>query len=53
MVRDVIEELFEVDDDFVVMYFIEKMYDLFCGEDDYMEVELLLELYNKICDEVV
>ncbi|KAK5663203.1 hypothetical protein OQA88_6621 [Cercophora sp. LCS_1] len=53
LVRDAIEELLEADDDLADMYLTEKTHDLFRGEDDHTEVELLLESYNKICDEVV
>ncbi|KAK0717106.1 mitochondrial inner membrane magnesium transporter mrs2 [Lasiosphaeria miniovina] len=53
LVRDAIEELLEADDDLAAMYLTEKTHDLFRGEDDHTEIELLLESYNKICDEVV
>ncbi|KAK3935601.1 hypothetical protein QBC46DRAFT_397092 [Diplogelasinospora grovesii] len=53
LVRDAIEELLEADDDLSAMYLTEKAHDLVRGEDDHTEVELLLESYNKICDEVV
>ncbi|KAK3393094.1 hypothetical protein B0H63DRAFT_9664 [Podospora didyma] len=53
LVRDAIEELLEADDDLAAMYLTEKTHDLIRGEDDHAEVELLLESYNKICDEVV
>ncbi|KAK0729797.1 mitochondrial inner membrane magnesium transporter mrs2 [Lasiosphaeris hirsuta] len=53
LVRDAIEELLEADDDLSAMYLTEKTHDLFRGEGDHTEVELLLESYNKICDEVV
>ncbi|KAK1758446.1 hypothetical protein QBC47DRAFT_339320 [Echria macrotheca] len=53
LVRDAIEELLEADDDLSSMYLTEKTHDLYRGEDDHTEVELLLESYNKICDEVV
>ncbi|KAM7208861.1 hypothetical protein V8F20_000739 [Naviculisporaceae sp. PSN 640] len=52
LVRDAIEELLEADDDLAAMYLTEKTHDLFRGEDDHTEIELLLESYNKICDEV-
>ncbi|CCC09340.1 hypothetical protein SMACR_05244 [Sordaria macrospora] len=53
LVRDAIEELLEADDDLASMYLTEKTHDLYRGEDDHTEIELLLESYNKICDEVV
>ncbi|KAG7138877.1 Mitochondrial inner membrane magnesium transporter MRS2 like protein [Verticillium longisporum] len=53
LVRDAIEELLEADDDLAAMYLTEKAHDLYRGEDDHTEVELLLESYNKLCDEIV
>lgn len=52
LVRDAIEELLEADDDLAAMYLTEKRHDLYRGEDDHTEVEMLLESYHKICDEV-
>ncbi|CAK7216944.1 magnesium ion transporter [Sporothrix bragantina] len=52
LVRDAIDELLEADDDLAAMYLTEKKHDLFRGEDDHTEVEMLLESYHKICDEV-
>ncbi|KAH8882741.1 cora-domain-containing protein [Thozetella sp. PMI_491] len=52
LVRDAIDELLEADDDLSSMYLTEKTHDLVRGEDDHTEVEMLLESYNKICDEV-
>ncbi|OLN96375.1 Mitochondrial inner membrane magnesium transporter MRS2 [Colletotrichum chlorophyti] len=53
LVRDAIEELLEADDDLAAMYLTEKAHDLYRGVDDHTEVELLLESYNKLCDEIV
>jgi magnesium transporter len=53
LVRDAIEELLEADDDLAAMYLTEKTRDIYRGEDDHTEVEMLLESYHKICDEVV
>ncbi|EJT70592.1 inner membrane magnesium transporter MRS2 [Gaeumannomyces tritici R3-111a-1] len=53
LVRDAIDELLEADDDLAAMYLTEKRHDLYRGEDDHTEVEMLLESYHKICDEVV
>ncbi|EON99082.1 putative inner membrane magnesium transporter mrs2 protein [Phaeoacremonium minimum UCRPA7] len=53
LVRDAIEEILEADDDLSGMYLTEKTHDLHRGEDDHTEVEMLLESYHKICDEVV
>ena len=53
LVRDAIEELLEADDDLAAMYLTEKTHDLFRGVDDHTEVEMLLESYHKLCDEIV
>jgi magnesium transporter len=53
LVRDAIDELLDADDDLAAMYLTEKTRDIHRGEDDHTEVELLLESYHKICDEVV
>lgn len=53
LVRDAIDELLEADDDLAAMYLTEKRHDLYRGEDDHTEVEMLLESYHKVCDEVV
>ena len=45
-------DLIEIaDDDLAAMYLTEKKHDLYRGEDDHTEVEMLLESYHKICDE--
>ncbi|RYP90769.1 hypothetical protein DL770_003102 [Monosporascus sp. CRB-9-2] len=53
LVRDAIEELLEADDDLAAMYLTEKTHDLYRGVDDHTEVEMLLESYHKLCDEIV
>lgn len=53
LVRDAIDELLEADDDLAAMYLTEKSHDLMRGEDDHTEVEMLLESYHKLCDEIV
>lgn len=53
LVRDAIEELLEADDDLAAMYLTEKTHDLHRGMDDHAEVELLLESYHKLADEIV
>ncbi|CZR51533.1 related to inner membrane magnesium transporter MRS2, mitochondrial precursor [Phialocephala subalpina] len=53
LVRDAIDELLEADDDLAAMYLTEKSHDLLRGEDDHTEVEMLLESYHKLCDEIV
>ncbi|PQE24417.1 inner membrane magnesium transporter mrs2 protein [Rutstroemia sp. NJR-2017a BBW] len=53
LVRDSIDELLEADDDLAAMYLTEKDHDIIRGEDDHTEVEMLLESYHKLCDEIV
>jgi magnesium transporter len=52
LVRDAIEELLEADDDLSAMYLTEKTHDLHRQEDDHTEIEMLLEAYDRVCDEV-
>lgn len=53
LVRDAIEELLEADDDLAAMYLTEKANDLYRWMDDHTEVEMLLESYHKLTDEIV
>ncbi|KAI9675258.1 MAG: magnesium ion transporter [Caeruleum heppii] len=53
LVRDAIDELLEADDDLAAMYLTEKAKGVERGEDDHTEVEMLLESYHKVCDEIV
>ncbi|GAB0132068.1 magnesium ion transporter [Epichloe bromicola] len=53
LVRDALEELLEADDDLAAMYLTEKTHDLYRALDDHTEVEMLLESYNKLTDEIV
>ncbi|KAI1183534.1 cora-domain-containing protein [Nemania serpens] len=53
LVRDAIDELLEADDDLVAMYLTEKTHDIHRQMDDHTEVEMLLESYYKLCDEIV
>ncbi|KAG6034249.1 magnesium ion transporter [Claviceps citrina] len=53
LVRDALEELLEADDDLAAMYLTEKTRDLYRALDDHTEVEMLLESYNKLTDEIV
>ncbi|PSR93854.1 mitochondrial inner membrane magnesium transporter mrs2 [Coniella lustricola] len=53
LVRDAIDELLEADDDLSEMYLTEKTRDIRREQDDHTEIEMLLESYHKICDEVV
>jgi magnesium transporter len=53
LVRDAIDELLDADDDLSEMYLTEKTRDISREDDDHTEIEMLLESYHKICDEVV
>jgi magnesium transporter len=53
LVRDAIEDLLEADDDLTAMYLTEKANGVHREEDDHQEVEMLLESYHKVCDEIV
>ena len=53
LVRDAIDELLDADDDLAAMYLSEKARGGARGEEDHTEVEMLLENYHKLCDEIV
>lgn len=54
LVRDALDELLEADDDLASMYLTErKKTGKPRAEQDHQEIEMLLESYHKICDEVV
>ncbi|KAJ9659072.1 magnesium ion transporter [Neophaeococcomyces mojaviensis] len=54
LVRDALYELLEADDDLASMYLTErKQTGKPRAEQDHQEIEMLLESYHKICDEVV
>ena len=53
LVRDAIDDLLEADDDLASMYLSEKAHGKKRVEDDHHEVEMLLESYHKVCDEIV
>ncbi|KIX94299.1 uncharacterized protein Z520_10009 [Fonsecaea multimorphosa CBS 102226] len=54
LVRDAIEDLLEADDDLSAMYLTErKATGKSRAENDHQDVEMLLESYHKICDEIV
>ncbi|GME64835.1 magnesium ion transporter [Neofusicoccum parvum] len=53
LVRDALDELLEADDDLAAMYLSEKSSGDGRGENDHAEVELLLESYHKVADEIV
>ncbi|KAJ6122132.1 Mg2+ transporter protein CorA-like/Zinc transport protein ZntB [Penicillium capsulatum] len=53
LVRDAIDDLLEADDDLAAMYLTERLTGREREEDDHQEVEMLLESYHKVCDEIV
>ncbi|PYI21732.1 cora-domain-containing protein [Aspergillus violaceofuscus CBS 115571] len=53
LVRDAIDDLLEADDDLAAMYLTERQKNIEREEDDHQEVEMLLESYHKVCDEIV
>ncbi|KAL8699362.1 MAG: hypothetical protein Q9224_001446 [Gallowayella concinna] len=53
LVRDAIDDLLDADDDLVSMYLSERAQGRIREEDDHTEVEMLLESYHKVCDEIV
>ncbi len=54
LVRDAIDDLLNADDDLSAMYLTERRKTMETRpEDDHQEVEMLLESYHKICDEIV
>lgn len=53
LVRDAIDDLLEADDDLVSMYLSERAQGKLREEDDHTDVEMLLESYHKVCDEMV
>lgn len=53
LVRDAIDDLLEADDDLASMYLTERANGVQREENDHQEVEMLLESYHKVCDEIV
>ncbi|KAM5473401.1 magnesium ion transporter [Microsporum audouinii] len=53
LVRDAIDDLLEADDDLTAMYLSERSKGIHRAEHDHQEVEMLLESYHKVCDEIV
>lgn len=53
LVRNALEELLEADDDLSAMYLSEKAEGKEREDDDHTEVEMLLESYHKVADEIV
>jgi len=53
LVRDALTELLEADDDLSSMYLSEKAQGMIRDEHDHTDVEMLLESYYKVADEIV
>ncbi|KAL4781564.1 hypothetical protein BJX76DRAFT_335057 [Aspergillus varians] len=53
LVRDAIDDLLEADDDLASMYLSERSKGVHREEHNHQEVEMLLESYHKVCDEIV
>ncbi|KAL9625654.1 MAG: hypothetical protein Q9160_000368 [Pyrenula sp. 1 TL-2023] len=53
LVRDAITDLLDADDDLAAMYLTEQSAGKERAEDDHQEVEMLLESYYRICEEIV
>lgn len=53
LVRDAIDDLLDADDDLVAMYLSERAQGKTREEANDTEVEMLLESYHKVCDEIV
>ncbi|KAL4963885.1 CorA family magnesium transporter [Aspergillus stella-maris] len=53
LVRDAIDDLLEADDDLASMYLSERAKGVHREEHDHQEVEMMLESYHKVCDEIV
>lgn len=53
LVRDALTELLEADDDLSSMYLSEKAQGMIRDEHDHTDVEMLLESYHKVADEIV
>ena len=53
LVRDAIDDLLDADDDLAAMYLTERAQGKQREENDHQEVEMLLESYHIVCDEIV
>lgn len=53
LVRDAIDDLLEADDEMVNLYLSERAQDKVRETSNHNEVEMLLESYHKVCDEIV
>lgn len=53
LVRDAIDNLLDDDEDLAAMYLTERDRGVVRKEENHTEVEMLLESYHKVCDEIV
>ncbi|UPL02817.1 hypothetical protein LCI18_013751 [Fusarium solani-melongenae] len=53
LVRGALNELLDTDEDLAAMYLTERASSIYRQKDDHADVELLLEAYHKLCDELV
>jgi magnesium transporter len=53
LIRNAIEEILDADDDLADMYLTEKLQGRERPTEEHTEIEMLLESYHKICDEIV
>ncbi|KAI4122753.1 MAG: hypothetical protein LQ347_006399 [Umbilicaria vellea] len=53
LVRDAIDNLLDDDQDLAAMYLTERDRGVVRKEEEHTEVEMLLESYHKVCDEIV
>ena len=53
LVRDAIDSILEEDEDLSGMYLSEQVQGQVRNEEDHTEIEMLLESYHKVCDEIV
>ncbi|KAI8666864.1 Magnesium transporter [Fusarium keratoplasticum] len=53
LVRGALNELLDTDEDLAAMYLTERADGIYRQKDDHADIELLLESYHKLCDELV
>ena len=53
LVRNALDELLEADDDLAAMYLSDAATGHARSEDDHTEIEMLIESYHKVADEIV
>ena len=53
LVRDAIDNLLDDDEDLAAMYLTERDRGVVRHQENHTEVEMLLESYHKVCDEIV